>query len=100
MAAHTAFSGERAQAEVEGPAVALASLADITADRWLPLPAARADLLSRLGRHAEARVEYDRALALSPRPGGGAVSDSPPGPPRGSPLPQGHEDPLSLRERA
>ncbi len=57
-----------ALAEVEGPAAALASLADIAADRWLPLAAARADLLSRLGRTCEARSEYDRALSLSPAP--------------------------------
>ena len=91
MAAHTAFSGELALAEVEGPAVALASLADITADRWLPLPAARADLLSRLGRHAEARVEYDRAPALSPAPAEALFLAA---------LRDRHEDPLSLRERA
>ncbi len=57
-----------ALAEVEGPTAALASLADITADRWLPLAAARADLLSRLHQIAEARAEYDRALTLAPAP--------------------------------
>ncbi len=57
-----------ALAEVEGPAAALGSLSDIAVDRWLPLAAARADLLARLGRAAEARTEYDRALTLAPAP--------------------------------
>jgi RNA polymerase sigma-70 factor, ECF subfamily len=57
-----------ALAEVEGPAAALASLENITADRWLPLAAARAELLSRLGRCEEARAEYDKAVALTPAP--------------------------------
>jgi len=29
------------------------------------LPSARADLLSKLGRHAEARAEYERAASLT-----------------------------------
>jgi len=80
-----------ALAEVEGPAAALASLADITADRWLPLPAARADLLARVGRHEEAQVEYDRALALSPAPAEALFLTA---------RRNRREDPLSRRERA
>lgn len=57
-----------ALAEVEGPAAALADLAAVETADWLPLHAARADLFARLGRHAEARDEYDHALSLAPAP--------------------------------
>ncbi len=56
-----------AVAEVSGPGPALALLDGL--DARLPafhlLPATRADLLRRLGRDAEARAEYRRALALA-----------------------------------
>lgn len=55
-----------ALAEVEGPAAALDALTRSPAEGWLPFHAARADLLSRLGRHAEAVRDYDAALALAP----------------------------------
>lgn len=57
-----------ALAEVEGPAAALAALDAAPAPGWLPFHAARADLLARLGRPAEAAAEYDAALALRPAP--------------------------------
>jgi RNA polymerase sigma-70 factor (ECF subfamily) len=57
-----------ALAEVEGPAAALADLAEVETTDWLPLHAARADLFARLGRYTEARDEYDRALSLAPAP--------------------------------
>jgi RNA polymerase sigma-70 factor, ECF subfamily len=53
---------------VEGPAAGLALLDALTADRRLAgyhlLPAARADLLRRLGRRAEAAQAYRQALDL------------------------------------
>jgi len=56
-----------AVAEVSGPRPALALLDGL--DARLPafhlLPATRADLLRRLGRTAEARAEYQRALGLA-----------------------------------
>jgi RNA polymerase sigma-70 factor (ECF subfamily) len=56
-----------AVAEVDGPAAGLALLDGL--DAALPsfhlLPAARADLLRRLGRTAQARAEYERALDLA-----------------------------------
>ena len=57
-----------AVAEVHGPAAGLAELDGVMATGWLPLHAARADLLSRLGRTEAARAEYDAALALDPAP--------------------------------
>jgi len=54
----------------DGPAAGLVLLDGLTADPSLAelhlLPAARADLLSRLGRDAEAVAELDRAIALAP----------------------------------
>lgn len=50
------------------PAAALAEIDGLGAVGWLPWHAARADMLARLGRHAEAVAEYDAALALSPKP--------------------------------
>ncbi|MFK4244756.1 RNA polymerase sigma factor [Micromonospora chokoriensis] len=53
-----------AVAEVYGPAVALAALEEVHLPGYHRLPATRAELLTRLGRDAEARVAYDEALAL------------------------------------
>lgn len=55
-----------ALAEVAGPAAALTELDAVRAVDWLPLHAARADMLARLGRHGEAVAEYDAALSLAP----------------------------------
>jgi RNA polymerase sigma-70 factor (ECF subfamily) len=53
----------------EGPAAGLALLDELVEGRRLPgyhlLPAARADLLRRLGRHEEAAAAYREALALA-----------------------------------
>ncbi|GAA3774826.1 RNA polymerase sigma factor [Plantactinospora mayteni] len=54
-----------AVAEVHGPAVALAVLADVDLPGYHRLPATRAELLARLGRDAEARAAYDQAVALA-----------------------------------
>ncbi|GIE99628.1 RNA polymerase sigma factor [Paractinoplanes rishiriensis] len=57
-----------AVAEAGAPEAALALLDDL--DRQLPgnhlLPAARAELYARLGRDAEAKVAFERALSLVP----------------------------------
>jgi RNA polymerase sigma-70 factor (ECF subfamily) len=53
-----------AVAEVHGPAAALADLADLQLPGYHLLPATRADLLTRLGRTAEAADAYDVALEL------------------------------------
>ena len=56
-----------AVAELDGPAVALATvdrLADRLAD-YHAFHATRADLLRRLGRRAESRAAYDRAIELA-----------------------------------
>ncbi len=58
-----------ALAEVRGAEEALAELDALDAETlsdFLPYHAARADLLARIGRVAEAIAAYDRALALSP----------------------------------
>jgi RNA polymerase sigma-70 factor (ECF subfamily) len=59
-----------AVAMVDGPAAGLAILDGLAGDgrlaRWPPFHVARADLLRRLGRSAEAAAAYDAALALSP----------------------------------
>lgn len=59
-----------AVAMVEGPAAGLAILDGMAADprlaRWPPLHMGRADLLSRLGRYAEAVDAYQAALSLEP----------------------------------
>ncbi len=56
-------------AQADGPAAGLTLLDDLAARGELAsyhlLPAARADLLRRLGRLPEAAAEYERALALS-----------------------------------
>jgi len=58
-----------AQAMSEGPAGGLASMERIGGlQGYLPFHAARADLLRRLGRHAEAAAAYRRALELDPNP--------------------------------
>jgi len=58
-----------ALAEVAGPEAALAEVDRLAADDRLAgyryLPAARADLLRRLGRAAEAGAAYEAALALA-----------------------------------
>ncbi|WP_457940264.1 RNA polymerase sigma factor [Mesorhizobium sp. 10J20-29] len=59
-------------AETDGPATALAALDAIGGDRRLadyqPWWAARAGLLARLGREAEAREAYERAIGLEHDP--------------------------------
>jgi RNA polymerase sigma-70 factor (ECF subfamily) len=54
-----------AVAELDGPEVALAQVAGLPLEGYHPFHAARADLLRRLGRTAESRAAYDRALALA-----------------------------------
>jgi RNA polymerase sigma-70 factor, ECF subfamily len=61
-----------AVAMVEGPAAGLAILDAVAADprvaRWPQLHSGRAELLSRLGRSAEAEAAYRAALDLGPPP--------------------------------
>ena len=57
-----------AVAEVHGPALALAVIEDLDLPGYHLLPATRADLLTRLGRDAEARAAYDEAIALATNP--------------------------------
>jgi RNA polymerase sigma-70 factor (ECF subfamily) len=52
--------------EVEGPAPALALVDELELESYHPFHAARADLLSRLGRERAAATEYPRAAALAP----------------------------------
>ncbi|HZX06189.1 RNA polymerase sigma factor [Kribbella sp.] len=52
-------------AEVEGPAAALALVDGLSLDTYYLFHAIRADLLTRLGRHAEARTAYETALTHS-----------------------------------
>ncbi|GIG87921.1 RNA polymerase sigma factor [Plantactinospora endophytica] len=54
-----------AVAEVHGPAVALAALEDVDLPGYHRLPATRAELLARLGRHEAAAAAYDQATALA-----------------------------------
>ena len=54
-----------AVAEVHGPALALVTIEDLELPGYHLLPATRADLLSRLGRTAEAEAAYDEAIALA-----------------------------------
>jgi RNA polymerase sigma-70 factor, ECF subfamily len=54
-----------AVAEVDGPQVALAGLADLDLDGYYLFHAIRADLLRRLGRNADAVLAYDVAIARS-----------------------------------
>jgi RNA polymerase sigma-70 factor (ECF subfamily) len=58
-----------ALSEVAGPQAAFADVEQLDPEKlagFLPFHVVRADLLRRLGRHDEARVAYDRALALHP----------------------------------
>jgi RNA polymerase sigma-70 factor (ECF subfamily) len=60
-----------AHAEVHGPAAGLAAVDDLRspgADSYYLFHAARADLLRRLGRDAEAAAAYDAARALTANP--------------------------------
>jgi RNA polymerase sigma-70 factor, ECF subfamily len=52
-------------AEVKGAAVALAAVEGLDLDRYHPFHATRGQLLSRLGRHADAAAAFQRALALT-----------------------------------
>jgi RNA polymerase sigma-70 factor (ECF subfamily) len=54
-----------AVAEAEGPESGLEAIAGLPLDSYQYLHATRADFLRRLGRTAEARVAYGRALELS-----------------------------------
>ncbi len=54
-----------ALAEVEGAAVALEAVDALDLDGYHPYHVARADLLSRLGRRAEAVVAYEAAIRLT-----------------------------------
>jgi RNA polymerase sigma-70 factor (ECF subfamily) len=54
-----------AVAEAYGPEAGLALLADLDAGLGHQLPAARAELLARLGRTGDAAVAYDRAVELA-----------------------------------
>lgn len=57
-----------AVAEVDGPAAGLALVDDLDLDGYQPFHATRADLLRRLGRLDDARVEYARAARLADDP--------------------------------
>jgi len=54
-----------AVSEVDGPAVGLALVEALPLDGYQPWHATRAELLRRLGRPAEAREEYDAAIAAT-----------------------------------
>ncbi|WP_225992862.1 RNA polymerase sigma factor [Actinomadura rudentiformis] len=49
----------------DGPAKGLEILDTLTLDGYAQLPAARGDLLARLGRTDEARAEFERAVAMT-----------------------------------
>lgn len=57
-----------AVAELDGPDVALAIVDDLAIEGYHAWHATRADLLRRLGRSAEARAEYDAAIAATQNP--------------------------------
>ena len=57
-----------ALAEVDGPATALAAIEDLDLGNYHLFHSTRADLLSRLGRPAEAAEAYDTALCLATNP--------------------------------
>ena len=57
-----------ALAEVDGPQAGLAVVDALPLDGYHPFHATRADLLRRLGRHADAVGAYDRALELATNP--------------------------------
>jgi RNA polymerase sigma-70 factor (ECF subfamily) len=52
--------------ELRGAAAALALVDELDLDNYHPFHATRADLLSRLGRDAEAATAYERAATLAP----------------------------------
>jgi RNA polymerase sigma-70 factor, ECF subfamily len=52
--------------EVQGPAATLKLLDELDLDNYYPFHAARADLLSRLGRDDEAAAAYERAASMAP----------------------------------
>jgi RNA polymerase sigma-70 factor, ECF subfamily len=54
-----------AVAELDGPEAGLAELGGLPLEGYHAFHAARADLLRRLGRAAQARAAYDRAVALT-----------------------------------
>jgi RNA polymerase sigma-70 factor (ECF subfamily) len=54
-----------AVAELDGPDVALAVVDGLDLDGYHAYHATRAELLRRLGRPAEARIAYDRAIGLA-----------------------------------
>jgi RNA polymerase sigma-70 factor (ECF subfamily) len=54
-----------AVAELDGPEVALALVDRLDLDGYHPYHATRADLLRRLGRSADARAAYERAIELA-----------------------------------
>ncbi|BCJ42128.1 RNA polymerase subunit sigma-24 [Actinoplanes ianthinogenes] len=54
-----------AVAELDGPEVALAQVADLPLADYHAYHAVRADLLRRLGRSGDSRAAYDRAIELS-----------------------------------
>ena len=56
------------QAELDGPAVALAQIDTLALDGYHAWHATRADLLRRLGRSVDARDAYDAAIALAVNP--------------------------------
>lgn len=55
-------------AELDGPEVALAVVDRLSLEDYHAFHATRADLLRRLGRSAEARAAYDRAIELAGNP--------------------------------
>jgi RNA polymerase sigma-70 factor, ECF subfamily len=59
------LNGAVAIAESEGAAAALARVDALDLDDYLYLHSTRGELLSRLGRTAEARAAYGRALSLA-----------------------------------
>jgi RNA polymerase sigma-70 factor (ECF subfamily) len=66
-----ALNRAAALAEVDGPAAGLAAVDDLRSsglDTYYLFHAARADLLRRLGRDAEAAAAYDAARALTANP--------------------------------
>src|SRR5262249_13942891 len=54
-----------ALAEIEGPEAALELVDQLPLDEYRYFHSTRADLLRRLGRTTEARIAYERALALT-----------------------------------
>ncbi len=54
-----------AVAELDGPEVALAAVDRLDLDGYHAFHATRADLLRRVGRNAESRMAYDRAIELA-----------------------------------